>query len=108
LFAFWRRKDTAMKKNISTQDLKTHVGEVVDAVRLRGDRYIIERRGKPVAAIVPLSVSENDERQRRRFFELLQTVRQQNQNVPAEQVEDAITQAVAERRGRKREQRRQA
>jgi antitoxin (DNA-binding transcriptional repressor) of toxin-antitoxin stability system len=45
-----------MKKNISTQNLKTHVGEVVDAVRLRGDRYIIERRDKPIAAIVPLSV----------------------------------------------------
>ena len=97
-----------MKKNISTQDLKTHVGEIVDAVRLRGDRYIIERRGKAVAAIVPLSVSENDERQRRRFFELLQGIRQQNQDVTASQLEDAIAQAVAERRGRKRDQRQQA
>jgi antitoxin (DNA-binding transcriptional repressor) of toxin-antitoxin stability system len=97
-----------MKKNISTQNLKTHVGEIVDAVRLRGDRYIIERRGKAVAAIVPLSVNENDERQRRRFFELLQDVRQQSQDVPAQQVEDAIAQAVVESRNRKREQRRQA
>lgn len=97
-----------MKKNISTQDLKTHVGEVVDAVRLRGDRYIIERRGKPVAAIVPLSVSENDERQRQRFFELIETIRQQSQDVPAEIMENAITQAVAEVRSRKRGQRNKA
>lgn len=97
-----------MKKNISTQDLKTHVGEVVDAVRLRGDRYIIERRGKPVAAIVPLSVSENDERQRRRFFELLQTMRQQSQDVPADIMEDAISEAVDEVRSHKRGPRKKA
>lgn len=97
-----------MRKNISTQNLKTHVGEVIDAVRLRGDRYIIERRGKPVAAIVPLSVNENDERQRARFFELLGTVSRQSADVPTEQMEDAIDKAVVENRRRKRQQRRPA
>lgn len=97
-----------MKKNISTQELKTHVGEVVDSVRLRGDRYIIERRGKPVAAIVPLSVSENDERARGRFFELLKTLRRQNPDLPADQLGQGIDQAIAEVRARGRKQRRQA
>jgi prevent-host-death family protein len=95
----------AMTKSISTQDLQTHMGEVVDAVRLRGDRYIIGRRGKPVAAIVPLSVCENDERQRRRFFDLLRTVHQENEDVPPQPLDDAIAQAVAETRRRKRGQR---
>jgi prevent-host-death family protein len=97
-----------MRKNISTQDLKTHVGEVVDAVRLRGDRYIIERRGKPVAAIVPLSVNESDERQRGRFFELLDAVRGRNPDVSAEQIEKAVDRAVAGHRGCKGPQRRRA
>ena len=93
-----------MRKNISTQDLKTHIGEVVDAVRLRGDRYIIERRGKAVAAIVPLSVHENDERNRRRFFDLIETIHQKNRDVPPEQIETAIAQAIAQVRREKRRQ----
>jgi antitoxin (DNA-binding transcriptional repressor) of toxin-antitoxin stability system len=93
-----------MRKNISTQDLKTHIGEVVDAVRLRGDRYIIERRGKAMAAIVPLTVNENDERNRRRLFDLIGTVHKKNRDVPPERIDAAIDQAIAEVRQQKRRQ----
>ena len=93
-----------MRKNISTQELKTHIGEVVDSVRLRGDRYIIERRGKAVAAIVPLSVNENDERQRLRFFNLIEDVHQKNRDIPSKQIDAAIDQAITEVRRQKRRQ----
>lgn len=97
-----------MRKNISTQDLKIHIGEVVDAVRLRGDRYIIERRGKAVAAIVPLTVNENDERNRRRLFDLIENVHRKNRDVPPEQIDAAIHQAVSEVRRSKRRQSKRA
>ena len=97
-----------MRKNISTQDLKTHIGEVVDSVRLRGDRYIIERRGKAMAAIVPLTVNENDERNRRRLFDLIDTVHKKNRDVPPEQIDAAITQAITEVRQQKRRQSKRA
>lgn len=93
-----------MRKNISTQDLKIHIGEVVDAVRLRGDRYIIERRGKAVAAIVPLTVNENDERNRLRLFDLIETVHKKNNEIPPEQIDAAINQAIGEVRQQKRRQ----
>jgi prevent-host-death family protein len=94
-----------MRKTISTQTLKTHVGEVVDSVRLRGDRYIIERRGKPVAAIVPLSVNEADERRRKRFFDMVDAIRQRTRDVPPEVIDQAIEESIAEvraERARKR------
>jgi len=97
-----------MRKNISTQDLKTHIGEVVDAVRLRGDRYIIERRGKAMAAIVPLTVNENDERSRRRLFDLIDMVHKKNRDVPPEQIDAAINQARTEVRQLKRRQSKRA
>jgi prevent-host-death family protein len=94
-----------VKKSISTQELKTHVGEIVDAVRLRGDRYVIVRRGKPVAAIVPLSVNEAYERKRGELFALIEKVSRRNVGVPAGRIDDAVQQAVREvRRRRKKKQ----
>jgi prevent-host-death family protein len=97
-----------MKRDISTQELKTRIGEVVDSVRLRGDRYIVRRRGKPVAALVPLEVNESFERDRDRIFDLMETVAERNRNVPDAEIEAAIDQAVKEvrrakaaKRGRK-------
>ncbi|MBN1868934.1 type II toxin-antitoxin system Phd/YefM family antitoxin [Candidatus Sumerlaeota bacterium] len=84
-----------MQKSISTQELKTHVGEVVDAVRLRGDRYVIERRGKAVAAIVPLCVNESDRRNRSRLFELIESAHEKNRGIPAERIQAAIDKAIA-------------
>jgi len=97
-----------MRKKISTQDLKTHIGEVVDAVRLRGDRYVIERRGKAVAAIVPLAVHENDERNRSKLFDLIENVHTRNREVPSEQIDAAVSQAIAEVRQRKLRQSKRA
>jgi prevent-host-death family protein len=97
-------RNEIMQKNISTQELKIHVGEVVDAVRLRGDRYIIERRGKAVAALVPLSVNEKDERDRQALFNLIEEIAERNRNVPAEKIETAIKQAISEVRRSKRNQ----
>lgn len=95
-----------MKKNISTQSLKASIGEVVDAVRLRGDRYIIVRRGKPVAAIVPLNVSEAFERKQIELFALMERVSRRNANIPTKRIDEAISQAIREVRGQRRRARR--
>jgi prevent-host-death family protein len=95
-----------MQRNISTQELKTRIGEVVDAVRLRGDRYIVQRRGKPVAALVPLHINVNYEQDRRELFALMRSVAQRNRAVPDADVEAAIDQALAEVRQPQRKKRR--
>jgi len=94
-------KKPVMRKTISTQELKTHVGEIVDSVRLRGDRYIIERRGKPVAAVVPVHIEDQYDRSRRDFFELIDRVHEKNRDVPPAEMEEAIDQAVREVRREK-------
>jgi len=97
-----------MKKNISTQELKSRIGEIVDAVNLRGDRYIVERRGKPLAALVPLEVHENDERSRRKLFDLMDGVARRNRHIPEEELEAIIDQAKTEVRRAKHEKRKRA
>ena len=90
-----------MRKSISTQELKTHIGEIVDAVRLRGDRYVIVRRGKPVAVLVPVSVNDAFERKRRELFTLMNGVSSRMATIPAKTIDDVIERAVSEVRSKK-------
>jgi prevent-host-death family protein len=94
-----------MRRNISTQELKAKIGEVVDSVRLRSEHYIIERRGKPVAALVPVALEERYEREREEFFDLMERVAERNRHLSPETIEEMISQAVAEVRQAKRQAR---
>jgi prevent-host-death family protein len=39
---------------ITPMELRAHAGEFLDRVRLQHDTFIIERRGTPMAALVPI------------------------------------------------------
>ncbi|HEY8208377.1 MAG TPA: type II toxin-antitoxin system prevent-host-death family antitoxin [Myxococcaceae bacterium] len=43
-----------MKKRVTTRTIRARIGELVDRVALRHDEFIIERKGKPLAALVPV------------------------------------------------------
>ena len=40
---------------LTTLDVRKHLGDILNRVAIRHDEYIIERKGKPLAAMVPLS-----------------------------------------------------
>ena len=43
-----------MKKRVSTLELRRRLGDVLNRVALRHDEFIVERKGKPLAALVPV------------------------------------------------------
>ena len=43
-----------MLKKISAQKARQNFGELMDEVRLRGDRYIVNRGAKPLVAVIPV------------------------------------------------------
>lgn len=47
-----------MLKKIGTDDMRKKMGEILDCVNLRGDEFIIERKHKPIAALIPLEKLE--------------------------------------------------
>jgi antitoxin (DNA-binding transcriptional repressor) of toxin-antitoxin stability system len=47
-----------MLKKIGTDDMRKSMGEILDCVNLRGDEFIIERKHKPLAALVPIAKLE--------------------------------------------------
>ena len=56
----------AMAEKISTVDVRQRIGDLLNRVSLRHDEFIIERKGVPMAALVPLERLE----QMRRFARL--------------------------------------
>lgn len=91
-----------MTKRISTLEVRFHLGELLNRVSLRDDQYVIERRGKPLAAVVPIWQFENMQQRRERFFRKIDEVRSRNRNVPLEKIEAEVAQAVraVRKRGR--------
>lgn len=52
-----------MTDKVSTMDVRQRLGDILNRVALRHDEFIVERKGKPLAALVPVERLE----QMRRF-----------------------------------------
>jgi prevent-host-death family protein len=52
-----------MSAKVSTMDVRARIGDMLNRVALRHEEFIIERKGKPLAALVPVERLE----QMRRF-----------------------------------------
>ncbi len=96
-----------MKRSISAMEARKRFGELLEEVYYRGDEVIIERAGKPMAAIVPVAQYDQWQAQRKtamaRFFALVDQIQEENKDVPLEEIEAAVGQAVREvRRSQRR------
>lgn len=58
-----------MSEHISTLDVRKRLGDILDRVRLRHDRFVIERKGAPLAAVVPVETLDAMERLSREFMQ---------------------------------------
>lgn len=57
---------------ISTMDVRSNIGELLDKIALRGDEYLVTRKGKPLAVMMPVEKAESIRRAARmRLDELL-------------------------------------
>ncbi len=43
-----------MAEKVSTMDVRARIGDMLNRVALRHDEFIIERKGRPLAALVPV------------------------------------------------------
>lgn len=44
---------------VTTMDVRKHVGDILNRVALRGDEYLIERKGKPMAVVMSVEKAES-------------------------------------------------
>jgi len=81
-------------KTVNALKARQHLGQLLEEVYYRGDQYIIERAGKPMAAIVPLAYLEERQKHRDRLWAAIEAVHARNAEEPAEVIEADIAEAV--------------
>ena len=85
------RMSTAMEKIIGVTKARDEFRKIVDEVQYRGDKYVINRHGKPAVAVVPVQVYENWKQQRNRLFDLINEVQAANPEAdPDEVMQDVL------------------
>ncbi len=90
------------RKILDTNSVRDRLGEILDEAHYRGNEFVIQRRGKPLAAIIPYSRYEQLERKRKEAFRVFHEIWEANKDVDPEEVAEAVDRAVAEVRAERR------
>ena len=73
-----------MEKTIGAFEARRQFGRILQEVLGRGDKYVVERHGEPVAAVVPIEIYEEWKRSRAAFFEIMERAARQANLTPEE------------------------
>ncbi len=84
-----------MKRTITDRDARRRLIELLEGVHDHGDEVTIERAGKPLAVVIPASRYAAMERNRQRFFDMIDAVHDRNRDLPEgvfqAEVDDALS-----------------
>lgn len=89
-----------MVKKVNALKARKNLGQLLEEVYYKGDQYVIERAGRPMAAVVPVWQLEERQKRRERFFATVDEIRQKNKRVKPEVIEREIAEAVKAVRSR--------
>ena len=89
-----------MIEKISTLEVRQRLGDILNRVALRNDEFIIERKGKPLAAVVPVERLEQMRRAAR--IHLQQVLELQEGEVSEAQAERVADEAKHQSRKSRR------
>lgn len=83
-----------MVKKVNALNARKKLGQLLEEVYYKGDQYVIERAGRPMAAVVP--VWQLDERAARkdRLFAMVEEVWQRNRPLKSEVIGQEVKRAV--------------
>lgn len=85
-----------MEKIIAAFDARRNFGKMLQDVLSHGDKFVVERHGEPVAALVPMAVYEQWKNSRSAFFAKVRAAAERANLSPeeAEDLADKAAQAV--------------
>ncbi len=81
-------------KRVNALKARQQLGQLLEEVYYRGDQYIIERAGKPMAAVVPVWFIDAWQQRREQFFAMIDAVHARNADVPPDVIEHDVAEAV--------------
>ena len=88
-----------MLKAINALKARRNLGQLLEEVFYRGDQFIIQRAGKPMAVVISPAEYEAYMKQRKKDMDILDHIRRKNEGAETEEVEKDIQEAVDAVRG---------
>jgi prevent-host-death family protein len=83
----------AVLKKISAMKARQNLGQLLNEVSIRGDSFIIERAGKPLAALVDMERFQQMEEDRSLALQSLNKVWESMAGADPQEIQDAIEEA---------------
>jgi prevent-host-death family protein len=84
----------AMLKKISAMKARQNLGQLLNEVSIRGDAYIIERAGKPLAALVDMERFQQLQEDRSFALQALKEVWEKMEGADHQEIAEAIEEAL--------------
>jgi prevent-host-death family protein len=81
-------------KKVNALKARQNLGQLLEEVYYKGDQYVIERAGRPMAAVVPVWQLEEWQKRRERLFGMIEEVWNKNKKVKPEVIEREVAAAV--------------
>ena len=82
-----------MTKKVTALKARRNLGQLLEEVYYKGDQYVIERAGRPMAAVVPVWQLEEWQKRRQRFFGMVGELWQKNKKVKPDVIEREVEDA---------------
>lgn len=82
-----------MTKRVNALKARRNLGQLLEEVYYKGDQYVIERAGRPMAAVVPVWQLEEWQERRQRFFGMVGELWQKNKKVKPDIIEREVEDA---------------
>lgn len=89
-----------MTRRISAKEARDRFADLVGSVHYGGEEVIVERSGRPMAAVIPVEMYEKLVAERRARLEVLDRIRSRVPGRTAEEIEADVAAAVEEVRGK--------
>jgi prevent-host-death family protein len=83
-----------MQKTISAMKARQNLGQIMNEVALRGDDFVIERAGKPVAVLVSMDKYKILTKDREKALETVNRIREKLAKEKPQSIEELIGEAV--------------
>jgi prevent-host-death family protein len=87
--------EAQMTKHVGAKEARSRFSELIGSVRFGNEEVILERSGKPMAAMIPIEMYERLVAERRTRFEVLDRIRSRLPDIPPEDIERDVADAVS-------------
>ena len=89
-----------MTVTVGSREARNQFSHLIGEVHYGGQVVIVERSGRPMVAIIPIDDYERLVAEREARFQILEEIRRQVADLPLEEVERDVAEAIAAARNR--------